>query len=96
MPGLHELIVRPVLTEKSSERLANGEYTFEVHPKATKPEIRRAVETLFDVHVVAVRTMVQPSRRKSMGKSVGRVPSWKKAIVKLAEGEHIEMYGEVS
>lgn len=92
MPGLHDTIVRPVLTEKSSGRLANGEYTFEVHPKATKPEIRRAVETLFDVHVVGVRTMVQPSRRKSMGRSVGRVPAWKKAIVKLAEGQAIEFF----
>jgi len=96
MPPLHATIVRPVLTEKSSARLAHGEYTFEVHTKATKPDIRRAIETLFDVEVTAVRTMIQPSRRKVMGKSVGRAPRWKKAIVKLAEGQHIEMYGEVS
>ena len=96
MPQLHDTIVRPLLTEKSSARMALGEYAFEVHPKATKPEIRRAIETLFDVKVAAVRTMVQPSKKKSMGKSTGRVPRWKKAIVQLAEGESIEMYGEVS
>ena len=96
MPSLHDTIVRPVLTEKSSARLAHGEYTFEVHLKASKPDIRRAIETLFSVKVADVRTMIQPSRRKSMGKSVGRVPRWKKAIVRLADGESIEMYGEVS
>lgn len=96
MPSLHDMIVRPVLTEKSSARLAHGEYTFEVHRQASKPEIRRAIETLFSVKVADVRTMVQPSRRKSMGKSVGRVPRWKKAIVRLVEGDSIEIYGEVS
>ena len=96
MPALHDTIVRPVLTEKSSARLAQGEYTFEVHPQATKPQIKQAIETLFDVTVADVRTMVQPSKKKSMGRSQGRVPRWKKAIVKLAEGEVIEMYGEVS
>ena len=96
MPALHDTIVRPVLTEKSSARLAHGEYTFEVHIDATKPQIRRAIEALFEVEVAAVRTMVQRSRRKVMGRSVGRAPRWKKAVVKLAEGQHIEMYGEVS
>lgn len=96
MPSLHDTIVRPVLTEKSSARLAHGEYTFEVHLQASKPDIRRAIESLFSVKVADVRTMIQPSRRKSMGKSVGRVPRWKKAIVRLADGESIEMYGEVS
>ncbi|MEX0691434.1 MAG: 50S ribosomal protein L23 [Gemmatimonadales bacterium] len=93
MPSLHEMIVRPILTEKSSARLAVGEYTFEVHAKATKPEIKKAIQILFDVEVAAVRTMVQPARRKSMGKSVGRIPRWKKAIVKLAAGQTIEMFG---
>ena len=96
MPSLHDTIVRPVMTEKSSARLGEGEYTFEVHPNATKPEIKKAVETLFDVTVASVRTMIQPSRRKSMGRSVGRVPRWKKAVVTLAAGETIEMFGEAS
>lgn len=96
MPRLHDVVVRPVLTEKSSARLAHGEYTFQVHTEASKPEIKRAIETLFGVHVTSVRTMIQASRAKSMGRSTGRVPRWKKAIVRLADGEHIEMYGEVT
>ena len=91
--NLHDVIQRPVVTEKSS--IARDEAniaTFRVDPQATKLEIRRAVEELFDVQVASVRTMQQPGKKKRIGKSVGRRPAWKKAIVELAEGQSIEFF----
>ena len=90
---LHDVIQRPVVTEKSS--IARDEAniaTFRVDPDATKHEIRRAVEELFDVKVASVRTMRQPGKKKRVGKSIGRRPAWKKAIVELAEGHAIEFF----
>jgi large subunit ribosomal protein L23 len=86
-------VVRPVVTEKSSavygERL---EYTFEVHPKATKHEIRDAIQSLFDVTVTQVRTLQQPAKRRTRGRSEGRRKRWKKAYVRLREGDSIEVF----
>lgn len=94
MRELYETIVRPVVTEKSSDALGTRqEYTFEVHPQATKPQIRAAIEHLFDVDVVKVRTLVQRSKRRTMGRSEGRRPAWKKAIVRLKDGDTIEIFG---
>jgi large subunit ribosomal protein L23 len=91
MPDLYRTIVRPVLTEKTNAQYsAHKEYAFEVRPDATKREIRAAVEQLFGVRVVRVRTMVQRSRRAALGKSVGRAPAWKKALVRLHEGDAIQ------
>lgn len=91
--NLHDVIQRPVVTEKSSiAREEANIATFRVDPHATKHEIRRAVEALFDVKVMNVRTMQQPGKKKRVGKSVGRKPAWKKAIVELAEGQAIEFF----
>jgi len=91
--NLHDVIQRPVVTEKSSiAREEANIATFRVDPHATKHEIRRAVEELFDVKVMNVRTMQQPGKKKRVGKSVGRKPAWKKAIVELAEGQAIEFF----
>ena len=91
--NLHDIIQRPVVTEKSSiAREEANIATFRVDPQATKHEIRRAVEELFDVKVMNVRTMQQPGKKKRVGKSVGRKPAWKKAIVELAEGQAIEFF----
>jgi large subunit ribosomal protein L23 len=96
MPDLYRAIVRPLLTEKSQARYgAQVEYTFEVHPEATKPEIRGAIEQLFGVHVVSVRTMMQRAKRRTMGRTVGRRPAWKKALVRLREGDTIPGVFEV-
>ncbi|HXY31623.1 MAG TPA: 50S ribosomal protein L23 [Gemmatimonadaceae bacterium] len=93
MPTLHETIVRPLVTEKSSEAYQErGEYTFRVHPAATKPDIKRAIESLFAVHVVGVWTSNQRGKAKRVGRSVGRRAHWKKAIVKLREGDSIEIF----
>ena len=93
MPTLHQTIVRPLITEKSSAAYQDrGEYTFEVHPDATKPQIRSAIEQLFGVKVTGVWTSNVRGKEKRMGKTVGRRPNWKKAIVTLREGDTIEIF----
>lgn len=90
---LHEVIQRPIVTEKSAiAREEANIATFRVDPAATKHEIRRAVEMLFEVKVEGVRTMNQPGKKKRVGKKIGRKPSWKKAIVELAPGHTIEYF----
>ena len=93
MPTLHRIVVRPIVTEKSSAAYQErGEYTFQVHPEATKPQIKRAIEELFAVHVTGVWTSQQRGRTRRMGRITGRRPNWKKAIVKLREGDTIEIF----
>ena len=93
MPTIHRTIVRPMITEKTSAAYQDrGEYTFQVHPDATKPQIRLAIEQLFGVKVTGVWTSNQRGKTKRMGKTVGRRPNWKKAIVKLREGDTIEIF----
>ncbi|HKO15844.1 MAG TPA: 50S ribosomal protein L23 [Gemmatimonadaceae bacterium] len=93
MPTLHRTIVRPLITEKSSSAYQErGEYAFEVHPDASKPQIRSAVEQLFGVKVTGVWTANQRGKEKRMGKTAGRRPAWKKAIVKLAPGDSIPIF----
>ncbi len=91
--NVHDVIQRPIVTEKSSiAREEENIATFRVDPRATKLEIRHAVETLFEVKVSRVRTMQQQGKKKRVGKFVGRKPAWKKAIVELAEGDSIEFF----
>jgi large subunit ribosomal protein L23 len=93
MPTLHRTIVRPLITEKTSSAYQErGEYVFEVHPDATKPQIRSAIEQLFGVKVTDVWTSNQRGKTKRMGTTTGRRPNWKKAIVKLREGDTIEIF----
>lgn len=91
--SVHQVIERPIVTEKSAiARESTNVATFRVDPKATKHDIRRAVEQLFNVKVQSVRTMQQQGKKKRVGKFVGRRPTWKKAIVELAPGQSIEFY----
>jgi large subunit ribosomal protein L23 len=91
--SIHRTIVRPLITEKSSAAYQErGEYAFEVHPEATKPQIRNAVEQLFGVKVTGVWTSNQRGKEKRMGRTAGRRPNWKKAIVKLREGDTIPVF----
>ena len=93
MPTIHRTIVRPLITEKSSTAYQDrGEYTFEVHPDATKPQIRTAIQQLFGVTVKGVWTSNWRGKDKRVGQSVGRKPHWKKAIVTLAEGDTIPIF----
>ncbi len=82
----HDIIVKPIITEKSMDDMAEGKYTFEVSKRATKVEIKKAVEEIFNVEVEKVNTMNVIGKIKRQGMTSGRRPSWKKAIVKLKEG----------
>lgn len=93
MPELFQRIVEPIVTEKSQDRYATAmEYTFRVHPRASKPEIRQAIEKLFEVTVTSVRTMQVPGKLRTRGRTVGRRARWKKAIVTLKEGDKIDIF----
>jgi large subunit ribosomal protein L23 len=90
---MHDVIRRPIITEKSSiGREKQNLATFAVDPRANKHEIRRAVEELFDVQVLEVRTMRQPRKKRRIGRIIGHKAEWKKAIVRLAEGQSIEFF----
>ena len=78
-----EVIVRPVVTEKSNDELQQGKYTFEVNKKATKVDIAKAVEKLFEVKVLKVNTMTVKGKTKRVGYHVGKTSDWKKAIVTI-------------
>lgn len=78
-----EIIVAPIVTEKSSSGIQDGKYTFEVNKKATKIEIAKAVEKLFGVKVLRVNTISVKGKKKRMGASVGMTSDWKKAIVTI-------------
>lgn len=94
MKSPYDVIIRPVITEKSMEQMAAGKYTFIVSPKASKPEIRQAVEELFDVDVEKVNTINLRGKWRRVGRYVGRRPDWKKAIVTLKEGQRIKQLFE--
>ena len=78
-----EIIVRPVITEKSNDEMQSGKYTFEVNKKATKVEIAKAVEKLFEVKVLNVNTMIVNVKTKRVRYVEGKTPDWKKAIVTI-------------
>jgi large subunit ribosomal protein L23 len=93
--NLADVIRRPIITEKATRLLENNQYTFEVPPKARKPEIKAAVEYLFDVKVTGVSTMLPPRKKRRVGKYQGFKAQYKKAIVTLAEGDSITLFPEV-
>lgn len=93
MPTLYETVVRPVITEKSSAAYQlRKEYAFEVHPLATKGQIREALEKLFDVTVTAVRTMQIRRSTVTRGRTRGTTARWKKAVVTLKDGDSIAVF----
>ncbi|HMD52567.1 MAG TPA: 50S ribosomal protein L23 [Solirubrobacteraceae bacterium] len=87
-----QVIIRPVVSEKSYVLAAANRYTFRVHADAHKTQIRQAVEELFDVHVVDVRTLSVKSKPKRRGLIRGRTRIWKKAIVQVRAGEEIPIF----
>jgi large subunit ribosomal protein L23 len=93
MSTLHRTIVRPIVTEQSSAAYQErGEYTFRVASDATKTSIRSAVEQLFGVKVTGVWTSNQRGKSRKVGAAVGRRPHWKKAVVKLRDGDTIDIF----
>lgn len=92
MKRAEEIIIKPIITEHSTDGLADGLYTFQVAKTATKPEIRRAVEALFGVKVLRVNTMHVGGKYKRMGYTSGKTPSWKKAVVQIDLDPQDEVY----
>jgi large subunit ribosomal protein L23 len=89
----HQVIIRPVISEKSYNLVeVEGQYTFHVDRRANKNQIKRAVEDAFDVKVYKVNTANVKSKPKRQGLTRGRTATWKKAVVRLAEGERIELF----
>ncbi len=86
------ILIEPVVSEKSYALMADGKYTFRVDDRAHKTQIARAVEEVFDVTVLNVRTQSIRSKPKRRGLHSGKTRSWKKAIVKLAPGDRIELF----
>jgi large subunit ribosomal protein L23 len=87
-----QVIIRPVVSEKSYVLAANDKYTFRVHPDAHKTQIRQAVEALFEVKVLDVRTITVRSKPKRRGYTSGRTRQWKKAIVTVRPGDSIPVF----
>ena len=93
MKMVQDLIIRPVITEASMDRLAEKKYTFEVRSDATKPEIAKAVEEMFKVNVKTVNTISMKKKPKRYGVHFGYTSAWKKAIVTLkADSKPIEFF----
>ena len=93
MKMVQDIIIKPIITEASMDALADKRYTFKVRSDATKPEIAKAVETMFGVKVEKVNTISMKKKPKRMGVHAGYTSEWKKAIVRLTENsETIEFF----
>jgi large subunit ribosomal protein L23 len=88
----HEVLVRPIISEKNTMLNEQGQYVFEVSDRANKIMVRQAVEELFNVGVTAVNVLNVKGKRKRSGRNVGVTRSWKKAIVTLKTGDRIELF----
>jgi large subunit ribosomal protein L23 len=88
----HDVLIRPLITEKSTRQIELGQYSFEVHRDANKIQIREAVEKTFNVQVRAVNTLNMPRKEKRRGRVIGTVHGWKKAIVTLVPGQTIDIF----
>ena len=87
-----QVLIAPVVSEKSYSLIEDNKYSFRVHPRAHKTQIRQAVEELFDVKVEAVNIVKVQPKPKRRGWHRGQKPGWKKAIVQLREGDRIEIF----
>ena len=93
--NIYQVLKRPILTEKTDYQRDDNQYVFEVDRQANKHQIKQAVETLFDVEVMAVNTMIMKPKRRRLGrKSIVTRSAWKRAIVTLAPGERIQDFFE--
>jgi large subunit ribosomal protein L23 len=92
MTDPRDIIVKPVISEKTYGLLDENKYTFIVDPRANKTQIKQAIETIFEVKVLSVNTMNRPGKRKRRGLIVGKRPDTKRAIVTVAPGDEIELF----
>ena len=86
---LADLVIKPVITEKATLLMEQNKYVFDVQLKATKPEIKSAIESLFEVSVVKVNTLRQPRKKKRVGRFIGYKPQYKRAVVTLSETDSL-------
>lgn len=96
-----DIIIKPIVTEKSNVEMQAGKYTFEVNKKATKVDVKRAVEKLFNVKVLKVNTINVSGKEKRVGRNIGKTADWKKAIVSIdvnpgAEQSYLTKGGKVT
>jgi large subunit ribosomal protein L23 len=96
VPNPRDILLRPVISEKSYRLADDGKYTFLVDPDANKTQIRQAVETIFTVKVTGVNTSNRPGKRRRTRYGYGKRPDTKRAIVSLAEGDRIDLFGPIS
>jgi len=93
MKDPRDIIIAPIISEKSIAMIEkNNTYTFKVDKNANKIEIRKAIEEIFNVNVVQVNTVNMKGKTRRLGYNMGKRPDWKKAMVKLAEGNRIEIF----
>ena len=92
MKDPRDIILRPVISEKTYGLLDENKYTFVVDPRSNKTEIKQAIEKIFEVKVVGVNTLNRPGKKKRRGFIVGKRPDTKRAIVTLAPGDEIELF----
>ncbi|MFZ5942531.1 MAG: 50S ribosomal protein L23 [Bacillota bacterium] len=92
MKNPRDIIVKPLVSEKSVAGMEHNKYYFKVDLKANKIDIKNAVEEIFKVKVLEVRTMIVKGKIKRMGRFQGKRPDWKKAIVTLKDGDKIEIF----
>jgi len=92
MKTSYDIIIKPIVTEASMANIEVNKYTFKVRKDVNKTEIKKAIEELFNVDVVKVNTLMVKGKVKRLGKTEGRRPNWKKAIVTLAPGSKIELF----
>jgi len=88
-----EILIRPIITERSTGHQAIGKYTFQVHRNANKIQVKKAIEALFKVHVTKVNCITMRGKMRRFGKSFGKTPDWKKVIVTLKPGDRIVIKG---
>ncbi len=90
---MYQVVIKPLVTEKGTMMLSEGNWvTFRVHPDANKIEVREAVQKIFSVSVLQVNTQIVRGKRKRFGKTMGQSKTWKKAMVRLKEGDKIEIF----
>ena len=92
MKDPRDIIIRPVISEKTYGLLDENKYTFIVDPRANKTQIKQAIEGIFEVKVLGVNTMNRPGKRKRRGLIIGQRPDTKRAIVTVAPGDEIELF----
>ncbi len=90
-----DIIRKPLITEKATIALENNQYTFEVAPKATKPQIKSAIEKLFDVKVVNISTQNPPRKKRRVGQFIGHRAAYKRAVITLAPEDTITLFPDV-